>query len=107
MKRAGKIAVCLAGGLALINGVRADDGVSPNNPYSPIAIRNVFGLNPPQAADTTQSSEPPPKIIANGIMSIFGQLQVLFKSTVPNGFGQPPKDTSYILSEGQQQDDIE
>jgi hypothetical protein len=102
MKRVGEIAVCLAGGLAFVASVRAD------NPYMPIVARNVFGLNPPQAADSTQqNTEPPPKITANGIMSIFGHWQVLFKVVTPGRPGQPAKDTSYILSEGQQQDDIE
>ena len=43
----------------------------------------------------------------NGIMSIFGQLQVLFKVAIPAKAEQPAKDESYILSEGQRQDEIE
>jgi hypothetical protein len=47
--------------------------------------------------------EPPVKITPNGIMSIFGQLQVLFKvAGKPGG-----KDAFYTLGEGQRQDDIE
>ena len=46
MKRLGKIVVCLASGLVLNAGVRADGIVLPNNPYAPIVVRNVFGLNP-------------------------------------------------------------
>jgi hypothetical protein len=102
MKRVGKIALCLAGGLAFVAGARAD------NLYGSIAERNVFNLNPPQPADATQqNTEPPPKITANGIMSIFGHLQVLFKVAMPGRQGQPARDVSYILSEGQRQDDIE
>jgi hypothetical protein len=87
-------------------GARADDGVLPNNPYAPIVVRNVFGLNPPLPADASQSADPPPKITPNGIMSIFGHLQVLFK--VAPKAGQPgAKEESYILSEGQRQDEIE
>lgn len=107
MKCLGKIAVCLAGGLMLHISARADDTVAPNNPYEPIVVRNVFGLNPPQAI-TNQSTpdEPPLKITPNGIMSIFGQLQVLFK--VAPKPGQPgAKEQSYVLSEGQSQDEIE
>ena len=100
----GKIAICLAGGLALSAIARAGS-VSPNNPYAPIVARNVFSLNPPQPVD--KNTEPPPKITANGIMTIFGSRQALFKVAGIARPGQPAKDTSYILSEGQRQDDIE
>ena len=107
MNRLGKIVVCLASGLVLNAGARADDGVLPNNPYAPIMVRNVFGLNPPQAVDPASQGEPPPKITLNGIMSIFGQLQALYKVAGTAKPGQPAKDESYILSEGQRQDEIE
>ncbi|MGA2788806.1 MAG: hypothetical protein ABSF60_14900 [Verrucomicrobiota bacterium] len=107
MRCLGKIAVCLASGLVLNAGALADDAVLPNNPYAPIVVRNVFGLNPPTPIDASQSADPPPKITPNGIMSIFGQLQVLFKVATPAKPGQPAKEDSYILSEGQRQDEIE
>ena len=107
MKRLGKIAVCLAGGLVLSASARAADAVSTDNPYGPIMVRNVFGLNPPQPVDPNATQvDPPPKITPNGIMSILGQLQVLYK--VAPKAGQPgAKEESYVLSEGQRQDDIE
>ena len=107
MKRLVKIVVCLASGLVLNAGARADDVVLPNNPYAPIVVRNVFGLNPPQPVDTNAPQADLPKITPNGIMSIFGQLQVLFKVAGTAKPGQPAKDESYILSEGQRQDEIE
>ena len=107
MKRLVKIVICLASGLVLNAGARADDGVLPNNPYAPIVVRNVFGLNPPQPVDTNATQADLPKITPNGIMSIFGQLQVLFKVAGTAKPGQPAKDESYILSEGQRQDEIE
>jgi hypothetical protein len=108
MKRLGKIVVCLAGGLVLNAGARADDGVLPNNPYAPIVVRNVFGLNPPPTNDANATqAEPPPKITLNGIMSILGRLQALYKVAGTAKPGQPAKDESYILSEGQRQDEIE
>src|SRR5208283_1188296 len=67
MKRLVKIAVCLASGLVLNAGARADDGGLPDNPYAPIAVRNVFSLNPPEAVDAASQAEPPPKITPNGI----------------------------------------
>jgi hypothetical protein len=65
-------------------------------------------LNPPTPVDTTVAdATPPPKITPNGIMSIFGQLQVLFKVAGTAKPGKPAVDDDYILSEGQRQDDIE
>ena len=107
MKRLGKIVVCLASGLVLNAGTRADDGVLPNNPYAPIVVRNIFGLNPPMPAEAGPPAEPPPKITLNGIMSILGRLQALYKVAGTPKPGQPAKDESYILSEGQRQDEIE
>jgi len=114
MKRFGKIAVCLAGGLVLIAGARAADPAPPDalladNPYAPVVIRNVFGLNPPTTNDPNAealAANPPLKITPNGIMDIFGQLQVLYK-VAPKPGQKDAKEESYILSEGQQQDDIE
>jgi hypothetical protein len=97
-----KLALCLAGGLMLNTGLRADDVLLPGNPYAPVVVRNIFGLNPPTPVDTSTTVEPPVQITPNGIMSIFGQLQVLFKVA-----GKPAGKDSYILTEGQRQDDIE
>jgi hypothetical protein len=107
MKCVGKIAICLAGGLALNASLSAAEVASPNNPYAPIVVRNVFGLNPPELVDPNQSSDPPPKITPNGIMTIFGSRQVLFKVSIPPKPGIPAKEDDYILGEGQRQDDIE
>jgi hypothetical protein len=111
MKRGGKIAICLAGGLALTAGLRAADGALTNvsdNPYAPIVVRNVFGLNPPPPpVAAIKDDEPLPKITPNGIISILGKLQVLFKvESVPKP-GKPSEEEAYILTAGQRQDDIE
>ena len=101
-------------GLLILNvlfaaSARAD--VAPgSSPYTPIVTRNVFGLvpiptNPPVVAGPPET--PPPKITPNGIMTLFGKLQVLFKVAGVAHPGQPPKDESYVLSEGDRQDDIE
>jgi len=107
MKCVGKIAIWLASGLVLIAGARADDAAvaSADNPYAPIVARNLFNLNPVTA--DAPVGDPPPKITLNGIMSISGHLQVLFKVAGTGKPGQSAKDQSYILSEGQRQDDIE
>jgi hypothetical protein len=108
VKRVGKLCICLAGGLVLNAGLRAEDVVSPDNPYAPIVTRNVFSINPPPPVDPNkQPAEPPPKITPNGITSVLGHLQALFKVAIPPKPGQPAREQAYILSEGQQQDDIE
>ena len=109
MNHSGKFTACLLGGLALIAGVRAEDVLSPGDPYAIVVARNIFGLNPPPPLNAnSQNTDPPPKITPNGIMTIFGELQVLFKvAGAPKPGGPPPTDESYILSEGQRQDDIE
>jgi hypothetical protein len=105
MKCVGKIAICLAGSLVLSTSLRADDVVLPGNPYAPVVVRNIFGLNPPPLIDPNATTAAPPvKITPNGIMTIFGQLQVLFKVAASK---PGDKENSYILTEGQGQDDIE
>jgi hypothetical protein len=108
MKRAGKILLCLASGVVCHVFARAADDALPDNPYALVVTRNVFGLNPPAPVVTAPAApaEPPPKITPNGILSIFGHSQVLFKAAVAKP-GQPAKDESYNLSEGQSEDDIE
>jgi hypothetical protein len=106
MKRAVKFAVSFVGGALCLNSVLAANAVLPGNPYTIVVERNIFGLNPPPVVDPNAVVvEPPVKIIPNGIMTILGQLQVLFKVTAKPG--SKDKDASYILTEGQRQDDIE
>ena len=100
MKCLGKIAVGLAAGLVL------NTGFGAGNPYGPIAERNIFGLNPPQPQNM-QTIEPPSKITLNGITTIFGSAQALFYVDVPPRPPMPATQKSYILSEGQRQDEIE
>jgi hypothetical protein len=78
------------------------------NPYTPIVERNVFGLVPlpvHNPADDVPVT-PPPKITPNGIMTLFGKLEVLFK-VQDNTPGKPSKEDSYVMCEGDRQDDIE
>jgi hypothetical protein len=100
MKCLGKIAVGLAVGLVW------NTGFGAGNPYAPIAERNIFGLNPPQAIAPV-APEPPSKITLNGITTIFGVAQALYYVDVPPRPPMPATQKSYILSEGQRQDDIE
>ena len=101
------ILICLAGGMAMSANVRADDVVLPGNPYALVVARNIFGLNPPKPVDPSATDTPPPKITLNGITDILGQMQALYKVAGTTKHGKPAGDDSYILSEGQSQDDIE
>jgi hypothetical protein len=81
---------------------------SADTPYQAIVARNVFGLVPIPVAPPPQSTKPNdaslPKITPNGIMTIFGKLQVLFKVSEPGKAAS--QEDSYIMSEGDRQDDI-
>jgi hypothetical protein len=100
--------VCLAG-LALLNtGASAQDVALTGYPYATIATHNIFHLSPVVATSAVpQVKSPPPKITATGIMSVFGQWQVLFKVNHSSEASQPAKANSYILGEREQKDNIE
>jgi len=83
-------------------GVRADDIPASNNPYALVVARNVFGLKLIEATVVNQVVEPPMKITPNGITSVFGKAQVLFKVADKTG-----RETRYIFAEGQEKDGIE
>lgn len=101
----GKIAFCLASSVAWA-GFCAIGPATSANPYDPIVVRNVFDLNPPQPVGPIVP-DTPVKITPDGIMTIFGSKQVLFYADIPPRPPIPATQKSYILSEGQQQDDIE
>ena len=116
MKRVGKIAACLAGGLALNAGLRA--AVIAGFSQQFVAGQSLRGdcdaerfrpLAPPPPRDPALDAEKNlPKITPTGIMTVFGHSQVLFKvAGAPAKQGQPAKDEFYRLSQGQRQDDIE
>ena len=110
MNVAGKMIASLALAAVVSGAARAAEGSPSGNPYAAVVARNIFGLVPipvSNAAEELPPPEPPPKITPNGIMSIFGKLQVLFKVPGKPVAGQPAKDESYVLCEGERQDEIE
>ncbi len=85
------------------------DAATTDKPYATIVARNMFGLlpiPPPPPAVPPEEIEPPPKITANGIMTIFGRKEALFKVTPKPKPGQQPKEQSYVMGEGEMQDEI-
>lgn len=109
MKRDGKMLICLAGGLVLSANARAVTADEQDNPYLGIIERNVFALKPPPDPSTLKTAESePPKITPQGIMSMFGRQQVLFKTLMPGSKpGGPPQETAMLLSVGQREGEIE
>jgi hypothetical protein len=99
----------LAASAALARALGADEPEPAARPYTSIIARNIFGLlpPPPPVDPNVVPADPPPKITANGITSIFGQLNALYKVDFPAKDGQPAKQNSYMLTQGQRQDDIE
>ncbi len=107
MKFSNKIAAVFACWLALESTSVAEDISLVNNPYASIAARNIFGLQPPPQTPVPDQPQAPVEVItANGVISIFGPLQVLFKVSAPAA-DRPDQEKTYILGEGQLQDDIE
>jgi hypothetical protein len=105
MKLFGKLTFCLAGALAFNAAARAQVVAVSGNPYTVAVQRNIFGLLPPPPPETAPPppAAPPVKITPNGITDILGRLEVLFKVS-----GRTPgKEDSYMLTEGESQDDIE
>ena len=102
----GKGILCLTIGLAW-NIAIADENIDHSgNPYASIAERNIFGLGSAVTSATTAPAAPSQKIIPNGIMTMFGSVQVLFKVTDPDS-RQSEGQRSYILSKGQSEGGIE
>ncbi len=108
MKRGQQTRVFVVGSLVLCLGAPTIFAGAPGvNPYQGIVDRNVFQLRPPPAPPTNGPPvAPPPKITLTGITTILGNKRALLKWPVPPRPGQPAKEASYILAEGQGEDDI-
>lgn len=97
---------------APVQSVKAQDASAAvsDTPYDSIVARNIFGLLPivkPDPGANQPPADPPPKITPDGIMTIFGRDQALFKVANKPKPGQPVKEDSYVLAEGERQDGIE
>jgi hypothetical protein len=97
-------------GHAPANAVQPDNNnTDAGDPYGSIAARNVFGLNPipPPAPPADPNAIPPPKITLTGITTIFGPAEALYKVAAYVKSGKQVAEQSYILTEGEAQDEIE
>jgi hypothetical protein len=78
------------------------------NPYQGIVDRNVFGLRPPPPPPSNEPPKPPiPAINLQGITTILGKKMAFMTIQLPPKGGEPAKPTSFMLSEGERDGDIE
>ena len=97
------MAVLAASAISLQANIAAD------NPYASIVDRNPFGLKepPPPAPPPSENipKTPPAKVTLTGLISMFGQPQVLLEIfDEPKGGGMPKKP---ILRQGERMGDVE
>lgn len=109
MMQTRKMLVGTLAGLVIGTGsARTDTPDAAPNPYQAISERNVFHLNPPPPPPAPpETKAPTPKIFLTGITTLGGSKRALLK-TLPQGKpGEAPKERSYMLTEGERQDDLE
>jgi hypothetical protein len=81
------------------------------NPYQGIVDRNVFGLRPPPPPPSNEPPKPPiPAINLTGITTILGKKMAFMTIQLPpkpGEQGKPNGPTSFMLSEGERDGEIE
>ena len=108
MKHRERTLISTLAGLALCTPGNAVIGDATGNLYQGIVDRNVFGLKPPPPPPDPESTEPPPpKVFLTGITTILGSKRALLKMTPPAKPGEPAREQSFTLREGQRDGDIE
>lgn len=108
MKYPGTFLVLSANFFTLIAVLPANGGVLTGNPYTPVATRNVFGLQPIVPAKfPVEVVVPSVTISLTGIMTILGSPEALFKTSSAAKTGGSPKNEFYTLGGGETQNDIE
>jgi hypothetical protein len=99
------------GALMLARAVMAAATNPDGNPYAETIVgRNVFSLKtppPPPNPEDLVKKDPPPKILLQGLTTILGRRQVLFKVQMPAKAGQPAKEESYVAAEKERYGEIE
>ncbi len=109
MTNSGKPLLCTLGMLVFWTGTCANAiETSGGSPYQGIVERNVFGLKPPPPPpDPEANKPPPPKIFLTGITTILSSKRALMKMTPAPKPGEPAKEQSFTLGEGQRDGDLE
>lgn len=108
MKHPGTFLVLSASFFTLIAVLPANGGILAGNPYTPVAARNVFGLQPIVLANPAVKADVPSVTISlTGIMTILGSPEALFKTSSAAKTGRSSEKEFYTLGGGETQDDIE
>lgn len=105
----GKLRVSFFVVLVLDANAHAATATPKANPYSKAIVgRNVFSLMPPSPARIVDPPPlPPPRITLQGVTTMLGRRQVLFKVQMPPKPGEPTRESFYVRSEGEREGEIE
>ena len=108
MKTSGKLVVGMVASFAFATAVRAIAPGSAGQNYNTIPERNLFGLKEPPKERPPEAVPPPlPKVMLTGLTDILGSKVVFLKVQFPAKPGEPAKEQSLTLKEGQREGDIE
>lgn len=109
MSHGDKLLICLLGVLVLGANTRAATATAKKNPYAKAIVgRNVFSLTSAPPATIVDPAPPPlPRITLQGVTTLLCRGQVLFKIHMPSKPGEPAREISCVLSEGERQGEIE
>jgi len=108
MKHRERTLICMLAGLSLCTSGNAVTSNVTGNLYQGIVDRNVFGLKSPLPPPSLESTKPPPpKVWLTGITTILGNNRALLKMTPPAKPGEPAREQSFTLGEGERDGDIE
>jgi hypothetical protein len=108
MKHREKTLICMLASLSLCTPGNAVTGNVTGNLYQGIVDRNLFGLKSPPPPPSLESTKPPPpKVWLTGITTILGNKRALLKMTLPAKLGEPAREQSFALGEGERDGDIE
>ena len=108
MMRRGRTWICVVSSFALCAGASAAVADPPGQPYHGIVDRNVFGLKPPPPPPRPEDNQPPPpKVTLTGITTLLGKKLALMTMQLPAKPPAPAKEESYMLAEGEGQDELE
>lgn len=97
------------GSLALCGSLQVCSAAG-ESPYGGIVGSNIFKLKPPPppTSSTEQEKAPPPNITLTGITTIFGNKRAIMRTPpVAAKPGEPARDQSFFLAEGQQDGEME
>ena len=109
MKTSGKWVVGTVVCLGLATSAYAIVPDSSNQAYKGIPERNLFGLREPPPRDPTPVTPPPalPKVILTGLTTILGNKMAFLKVLFPAKPGEPAREQSLTLKQGERDGTIE